>query len=280
MASEFIINVTEADFEIQVLAYSQQIPVIVDFWAEWCAPCRVLGPILERITIDGQGNFRLAKLNVDENPNLATRYNVRSIPAVKAFKDGRMVSEFLGAKPEPQVREFIRAIAPNPSDLAIEKGNSLLAMKQIRNAEKVFRQVMIDMPENTQAQLGLAKSLLLQGHVEEGSLILASLPPSREYSIAELLRPLATALQQVELTYQPSLYLSEANPLDAAYQNALRLFIKGNYEAAMDGLIDILRQEKRYRNGEARQVILGMLELLGDNELTRQYRNELASVLF
>src|SRR4030067_2970921 len=108
MASEFIKTVTESDFEYEVIALSNQAPVIVDFWAEWCRPCKTLTPILEKITEEAGGSFRLAKVNVDESPNLALRFNVRSIPNVKAFRDGQAVSEFLGFEPEPRVRDFIR----------------------------------------------------------------------------------------------------------------------------------------------------------------------------
>src|SRR4030043_939064 len=126
MASEFIKTVTESDFEYEVIAYSNQIPVVVDFWAEWCRPCKTLTPILEKITEDSKGSFRLGKVNVDENPNLTLRFSVRSIPNVKAFRDGQMVSEFLGLQPEQRVREFIHNRAPSQIDLLLEKGQSQL----------------------------------------------------------------------------------------------------------------------------------------------------------
>jgi putative thioredoxin len=154
MASDFIIHVTEADFEYQVLAYSAQAPVVVDFWAEWCAPCRTLGPMLENLAREGQGSFRLAKVNVDENQNLALRYAVRSIPAVKAFRNGKMIAELIGLQPEPRLREFIRSIAPSQNDLLVEKANSLLDLLRAQEAEKSFRQVQEKSPENTAALLG------------------------------------------------------------------------------------------------------------------------------
>lgn len=279
-ASDFIIEVSEADFEYQVLAYSQQVPVVVDFWAEWCGPCKVLGPLLERLAEEAQGGFRLAKVNVDENQNLAVRYNVRGIPAVKAFRDGKLVSEFTGVQPEPRVREFLRSIAPNKSDLKLEKALSLLGKREPETAEIIFREVLDESPENSAALLGLAKSLLFQGQGQEAQDILQNFPASREYAAAEILRPLSDAVARLEQrTLSGDVDLDD--PLEAAYLNSLRLVTRGNIPAALDGMLEILRQDKRYRDGEVRLAFLGLLELLGENNPdTRQYRNELASVLF
>ena len=276
MASDFIKNVSEADFEYEVLAYSQQVPVVVDFWAEWCVPCRTLSPVLERLAQEGQGTFRLAKVNVDDNPNLALRYGIHGIPAVKAFREGKMVAEFAGVQPEPRLREFLRALAPTKSDLALEKGNSLLVMRQPSQAEATFRAVLKELPDNTMAQLGLAKSLLLQGESEESNQILKRFPASREYNASQTLLPLAAALSDLDKDR-----LKEQDALDPAYNQAIRLVKRGNIEAAMDGLLDILRENKHYANGRARQILVALFELLGEeNPLTPQYRGELASVLF
>jgi putative thioredoxin len=277
MTADFIVDVSEADFEYEVLTYSQQIPVVVDFWAEWCVPCRTLSPLLERLTREAQGAFRLAKVNVDENPSLSLRYAVRSIPVVKAFRNGQMVTEFIGAQPEPRIREFLRSIAPSKNDLALERGASLLGMRQPEKAEKAFRDVLAVTPGYPAALLGLSKSLILQGKISEAHTILTTFPSSREFSSAETLRPLTEALTRLD---NGQIFETE-NPLDAAYYNALRLVKRGNLEAAMDGLLDILRENKKYRNGEARRIIVSLLELLGENDpITRQYRNELSLALF
>ena len=275
--SDIIIEVTEADFEQQVLAYSHLVPVVVDFWAEWCAPCRVIGPILEKLAKEAAGSFRLAKLNVDQNSKLAMRYAVQSIPSVKTFKGGLVVSEFLGALPEQQIKDYLREVIPNQADLLLEKAWSLVALEKFQESESVFRQVLEIEPSSASAELGLVKNLLYQGRNQEALEILYQFPPSRELSSAEKLIPLTEAL-----VAQPA--APEILPIDqdeAAYQTAIRLVKLGNIEAAMDGLLDVLRSDKTFHENEARQVMIGLLELLGDqNPLTRQYRNELASILF
>lgn len=272
-----IIDANEADFEFEVIAYSQQTPVIVDFWATWCAPCRVLGPLLEKLAIEGQGRFRLAKVNVDENPNLSRRFNVRSIPSVKAFQNGRMVAEFSGALPEPQLRAFLTRIVPDETTLALEKGFSLLNDREPGAAEETFRQIIEEKPGDPAALLGLVKSLLWQGESHESGRILAAFPSSPQYLAAQSLRPLADALERTRGAVDYDL----EHPLEAAYRRALALLRRGNLPAALDGLLDILREDKRYRSGEVHKVILALFELVGEQHpLTVQYRRELAMVLF
>lgn len=276
MASFDVINVTEGDFEYQVLAYSQQMPVVVDFWAEWCIPCRTLGPLLEKIAGEWSGAFRLAKVDVDANPNLAMQYKVHSIPAVKAFKDGKVVSEFTGLIPEPRIREFIRSLVPSEIDLALEKADNLYKLNQWGKAEQAYRDVLAKNSEHPAARLGLVKTLLMQGDSGEALPILQNFPASREFNTAQSLLPLASALEDLKGGLS-----SSEDPLDATFYRSLRLVERGNIPAALDGLLDILRENKRYRGGEARKVFLGLLELLGNEDpLTREYRQELSAVLF
>lgn len=276
MVSQFIVHVTEANFEYEVINYSHNIPVVVDFWAEWCVPCKMMDPILHKITKDHEGDFRLAKVNVDENQNLAIRYNVRGIPAVKAFREGSIVAEISGVQTEPQIRAFLRDIIPSPAALNLDKGNSLLESGKWMEADKTFRQVLNDQPGNSNALLGLSKCLLATGRAAEARNILNAFPVSREFSSAEKLKPLAVILSH----YQKS-QIEPATALESTYLHALRLVTRGNLPAAMDGMLDVLRGDKNFHNGDAKQVILGLFELLGpQNPLTRQYQSELALVLF
>jgi putative thioredoxin len=276
MPSDIIVTVNESDFEYEVIAYSTHTPVVVDFWADWCVPCKTLTPMLERFAQNAQGTFRLAKVNVDENPNLALRFNVRSIPHLKAFRDEQVVAEFIGAQPEPRLREFLRSLAPSQTDLTLEKGFSQILSLDWAEAEKSFRQFLEKSPDYPPALLGLLKSVLMQGHISVAADIQEAFPASREYAASETLRPLLEALAY---TQRAPAFSDE--PLEAAYLNALRLVLRGNPAGAIDGMLDILRQDKHYRSNEVRQVVLGLLEALGDdNPLTPDYRRELSGILF
>jgi putative thioredoxin len=273
----FVLDVSEANFEAEVLGQSGRVPVLVDFWAPWCAPCRTLGPLLERLAAEGQGAFVLAKLNVDDSPDLAAEYGVQGIPAVKAFREGKVVDEFTGAQPETKVREFLRKVAPSPADRALSEAHSLLAIRQWARAESALRRVRAAQPASGPAALGLARALLAQGRGCEALAILEDFPRSDQVITAEKLVPLAQLLCEIEAPDDPL----EETELDAQYYQAARLLARGRLEAGLDGLLDLLRQNKRYRQGQPRLVMLGVFELLGDDDATtRDYRRELASVLF
>jgi len=277
MAPGHIIDVTEADFEYEVLAYSQNTPVVVDFWANWCRPCKILSPMLERLTIEAHGAFRLARVDVDQNPNLALRYGVRTLPSVKIFTDGQVSSEFVGVQPEGRLREILsHIIPPSPANLAVEKADSLLAAHRWGEAEKLYRQILQTYPDQPASLYGLAKALIAQNRAAEALEILRNFPPSRYFSQAQTLLPLAEAQEACQRNALP-----EETDLDATFSHSIRLTGRGNMLAAVDGLLEILRQDRQYRNGLARLVVLALLEMMGeDDPLTRQYRSELASILF
>lgn len=275
--SENILDVNEATFEQDILMNSHQVPVVVDFWAPWCGPCRMLGPILERLAIEGGGSFVLAKLNVDENPSLSIRYGVQGIPAVKAFRNGEVVSQFVGAQPEPQVRRFIEELAPSPEQEAVAEALSLLGTRHYADAETAFRSVLEEDDGNGPAALGLVQSLLMQGKGHEALEHIEHFPASTEWATAEKLFPLAELLVEASECDQ----VEHEDPLEAQLHHAASLIGKGNLPAAMDGILGVLRDDKRYREGLPKDVMLALFAMLGEQDpLAREYRDELASILF
>jgi putative thioredoxin len=233
--------------------------------------------MLERLAGETEGSFRLAKLDVESNPNLALQYGVHSIPTVKAFSQGQVVGELVGLQPENRLRDFLaKLMPPSPASLALEKGQNLAAGYHWKEAETIFRQVMETEPGQPAALLGLALSFLGQGKGGDAVKILSKFPASKEYSRAELLRPFATALVNFDEDHLPA-----ENDLDTAFANCVRLAKRGNVPAALDGLLDILRQDKHYRDGVAKQLVLSLLELLGaEDAQSRAYRSELAMILY
>ncbi len=275
--SEYILDVDEANFEGEVILRSHEIPVVVDFWAPWCGPCQTLGPLLERLAIEAGGSFLLAKVNVDENPGLSVRYGVQGIPAVKAFKQGQVETEFLGAQAESVVRSFISNLTPSEAELAVENARSLLVTHHWEQAETSFLEIFEMDEANAPAALGLLESLLMQGKGEEALHIIEVFPPGNEWATAERHKPLAALLAEVEEIGTMDL----DDPLAAELYQAARLIGLGNLPAAMDGMLDILREQKDYRDGLPKQALLSLFAIIGDQDtLTKQYRDELASVLF
>lgn len=272
-----IIEVSESNFEQDVIEQSYAIPVVVDFWAPWCGPCRMLGPLLERLANEADSRFILAKVNVDDNPNLSIRFGVRGIPAVKAFVNGQIAAEFVGAQPEPMVRQFIKKIAPSAEDAVLNEARSLLVTHHWHEAEQAFRAVLTQQPNDQAARLGLAQALLAQGEGEEAAGYLNRPFDGEAHAQAATLLPLATFLRD----FGGPLPETDAPDIEMQYRQAARLLRRGRLEAGMDGLLDVLRLDKRYRKGEPRLILLALFALLGDgNDLTRQYRQELAMALY
>ena len=274
-----VIDVQEATFEQDVIQKSYERPVVVDFWAAWCGPCRMLGPTLERLAAEPNSNFILAKVDVDANPGLAMRYGVQGIPAVKGFRDGEIAEEFVGAQPEPMVRQFLKKLVPSELDRTMDAAEDLIARRRWDEAESVYRQLLATTPADPTLKLGLARTLIAQGKGCEAKPHLEDLLDVVEtMAAAERLQPVADYVCAVADWDNEN---AELTVVEAQYRQAARLLSQGKMAPAMDGLLDVLRFNKEYRKGQAKAVILGIFELLGDEDsLTNAYRRELASVLF
>lgn len=272
-----VIHVTEYDFEYEVLSYSQNKPVIVEYWAPWSQNALRLSPILERLIYEYQGALRLAKVNVDESPNLAIQFGVRSVPTVKAYTSGEVVGEFVDFQPEERIRAFLRQLnPPSTVNLALERADSLAAAHQWQSAAQEYLNILEESPGQPKAALGYLRCCLAQDDAAGALAAIRSFPPSRQYNQAMQLQPLAAAMSQ-----QAAGLLPQESDADMAFNRCVLLVRKGNFLAAMDGLIDLLRADKHYRNGLARQVMLALLDIWGeDAPETRQYRGELATILF
>ena len=276
MSSADIIEANESNFDYQVIAYSQNIPVIVDFWAEWCDNCRRMSQVLEREAHRNQGQFRLAKVNVDENLDLARRYQVHTVPAQRVFEGGRVIGQLSGPKSNAQLLQFVNQVVPGPGDLLVDKASSLLEKEDYAGVIETCQQILSETPRHPKASLVMIKAYLHRGEVDRAERLLERFPSSPDYQQAEKIEPLVEALQALEHASEPP-----ESKLEAIYQRALRLIMINNYPAALDGLLDVLREDKAYRKGQVKEVILGIFAVLGeDHGLTREYRPRLANILF
>ncbi len=270
-----VIEVTDETFAREVIERSRETTVLVDFWAPWCGPCHMLGPILERLATAPDSNFVLAKVNVDHHQRYVGQFGVQGIPAVKAFRDGRLVGGFVGAQPEAQVRAFLRQVAPSEGDRVQQNGAELLRDGRWAEAAAAFERALSTRPDPL-ARLGLAQALIRQGKGCEAEGHLSRFPAGPGYADAERLLPLARTLCRESDGQHNG---SQEN--DRLFGQAIDRLRHGEYAAALYNLLSILRADRSYRDGEAKDVMLGVFALLGgENELTRSYRQQLASVIF
>ena len=284
IVTNIVVEVEDATFQSMVLERSTHMPVVVDFWAPWCGPCRVLGPILEKLARDAEGAFILAKLNVDNNPQTASRYGVQGIPAVKAFRNGRVVSEFVGVQPEPRVREFLRKLGPSIADGLLMEGLKLEEQGYNDQAADRYRQAVAAEPGHAGALLALGRALLAQDD-EDATRWLEQVPfGSPERAEAERLLARAQLKRGAnglgKEDYQVRL---AANPHDLEARIGLANYLAAHedYVPALTDLLEVVRSERGKIREQARLTMLTVFRVLGDdNPLTRDFRSQLTMALF
>jgi len=284
--SPYIVNLTAANFQQVLLEDSFQRPVLVDFWADWCAPCRQLMPILTKLADELKGQFILAKLDTEAEPEVAAQFGIRSLPTVQLFKDGRPVDQFMGALPESQVREFLSRHIARASDRLLDQARGLLAAGDIAGAERVIEQARNEDPDNSRVFIAEVQLKAATGDAD-GALALL------EHTPVDLIDDPELAAIRGQLGFASALSGApdaatlvqrlEANPNDseARYQLAAHQVMGSDYEAALENLLTLLKKDRAFGDDAARKGMVAIFDLLGGSgELVSRYRAKMLSSLY
>ncbi len=264
------------DFERDVVDRSRNVPVLVDFWAAWCAPCRMLGPVLERLAGQANGRWVLAKVDTDHNQEIATRYGIRGIPNVKLFADGKVIDEFTGALPEPAVVQWLNRALPNPLNKDVTRAEELLQQGKLLEGQALLGQVLQKDTGNEQARVLLAGSYLEAAPGKALELVTGIEEDSPHFAMVDAIRTFAGLTTRLE---DPG-SLPDGS-VKQIYLEALRALGNFDYERALAKFIDVIRGERMYDDDGARKACVAIFKVLGEeHETTRKFRRDFSSALF
>jgi len=281
---------TTQSFVKDVIEESRRQPVLVDFWAPWCGPCKQLTPILEKVVRGAKGKLKLVKMNIDEHPSIPGQMGIQSIPAVIAFVNGQPADGFLGALPESQVVAFVERLTKgrvSAEDKDLLKGaDAALAEGDPAGAAELYARVLADEPTNVQALAGLARCYVASGALDQAKQTLAMIPESKHGDAAVAAARAAVDLAEQATSLGPINELEQkvaANPLDhqSRFDLALALNAKGLRKEALDHLIEITRRDRKWNDDGARKQLVQLFDAWGPNdETTIEGRKRLSSILF
>ena len=269
-------NYETHDFINDVIKRSYKIPVLVDFWAEWCAPCRILGPVLERLAAQSGGQWELVKLNTEEYPEIAQQYGIQGIPNVKLFVDGEVADEFVGALPEEMIVQWLRKAVPGKYRSQIKQAQQFVAEGHLRKAQKLLHKVVKAEPENQEAMVWLAHTYLYSDYPKALELVQDIRADSEYFEIAEMIQTFGALFQ----TYEQPETLPEG-AVKEIYLTAIHELQREHFEGALERFIEVIRQKRSYDDDGARKACIAIFKFLGEeHELTRKYRREFSSALY
>ncbi|MEZ6188870.1 MAG: thioredoxin [Planctomycetota bacterium] len=283
--SDHVVDVTELNFEREVIERSLTTPVVLDFWAPWCGPCKLLGPMLEQLAEERQGAFVLAKVDVDEAPGIAAAFGIQSVPMVVAMKDGRPVSSFVGAQPKPELIRFLDALLPSAVDEAAEQ----LASQEAQDpsaAEARYQELLAEDPRHEAASVGLARLLINRGEHTAAQDLLEPLGEGKEEGdeIARLKALIALHARAQDLAPRAELEAAVAkDPKDreALFALGCALAAAGEFEPALERLIAAARRNKAFAKETVAPAMVEVFHAVGQrSDLADTYRDLLAMVLF
>ncbi|PID48965.1 MAG: thioredoxin [Proteobacteria bacterium] len=286
--SPFIFEADAQNFATLVLQNSYQAPVVVDFWADWCQPCKMLMPILAKLADEYQGAFILVKVNTDDNQALAAKFGVRSLPTVKVFKDGQAVDEFMGALPESEVRKFINKHRVRPTEPHRQQALALQQAGQVDEAIQLLQQVIQHEPDFHEASLDLAAILLDKGDLDSAEALLGSLPdagvPAEQRQRLQADLKMARLKQQSESIDTSSLeqrLKANANDLEAMLELAKVRIAQGHLEEGLGLYLKVMQKDAAFQAGAGRAGLLSTFELLGAaHPLVKKYRGKMFSSMY
>jgi putative thioredoxin len=285
MSSTYSIDVSTQNFKETVIDGSYKNPVVVDFWAPWCGPCKMLKPILEKLAEEYQGKFVLAKVNSDENQELAAQFGVRGIPSVKAVLDGQIVDEFSGALPENAVREWLDRLIPSPADELRLQAQQLYSQGDAQQALQLLQQAIQLDDNNHQAKLDSAAILVAQGQYQEARALLDVLPAKiqMEEAVTKLITQIDVAEKSQHLESEDTLNKKiNANPDDLqAHIDLANVYIgQQQYAKAIDHCFEVIKRDREFQEDIGRKTVVSIFNLLNNQgDIVREYRRKLASLL-
>ena len=283
--SAHIADVTDQSFDAAVLARSRQTPVLVDFWAAWCGPCKMLMPVLQKLADEYGGKFFLAKVNTDVEQALANRYGVKSLPTVKLFKNSQVADEFLGVQPEKTIRALLDRHIPRASDALVHKALLALQSGNAGEALAILQQAMQSDPVNDRVKLELAPLLMQLGRADDAEQTLNSLSAEmKDNADAVALRAQLEFARIAQTARAPEELLKavNANPGDSAarYELAAQFVLHQQFAPALDQLLEIVRTDRKFRDDAARKAMISVFSLLGGSgEIVTEYRRKRSMAL-